>query len=157
MAARLGDERNEDQLRRVHWLMIYDYNPNNWQQSRSIKDKFSLKAYAGKHDQLRLDIHQYLESLQKTVTAYCDIHKPENGLAFNEIKDGRVRQEIRELSNRLGRLGPRIGFQPLLIAVRLKGGQDGDAYKRVVELCEKFDFRVYEWSRHQPRSGQMPV
>ena len=153
MVARLGDDRNEDQLLRVHWLMVYDYNPNNWQQSRSIKEKFSLKVYAGKHDQLREYIHQYLESLQKTVTAYCDIHRPESDRAFNEIKDDRVRLEICTLSNKLSRLGSRASFQPLLIAVRLKGGQDGNAYKQAVELCEKFDFRVYEWSR-QPRSGQ---
>ncbi|MDR3577962.1 MAG: DUF262 domain-containing HNH endonuclease family protein [Anaerolineaceae bacterium] len=154
MAARISDDENEDQLLRVHWLMMYDYNPNNWQKSRSIKEKFSLKAYAGKHDKLREDLDQYLETLQNTVTGYCDLQKPESSNAFNEIKDDNVRREIQVASAKLSRLGARASFQPLLIAVRLKGGLDGRAYKQVVELCENFDFRVYEWSRHQPRAGQ---
>lgn len=154
MTARISDDENEDQLLRVHWLMIYDYNPNNWQKSRSIKDKFSVKAYDGKHDELRKALDQYLETLQKTVTAYCDLQKPESPNAFNEINDDKARKEIQLLSANLSRLGSRASFQPLLIAVRLKGGSDGKAYKQVVDLCEKLDFRVYEWSRHQPRAGQ---
>jgi len=154
MAARISDDENEDQLLRVHWLMIYDYNPNNWQKSRSIKEKFSLKAYAGKHDELRDALDYYLDTLQKTVTAYCDLQRPRSPNAFNEINNDHVRREIQVASIKLSRLGSRASFQPLLIAVRLKGGVDGKAYQQVVDLCEKFDFRVYEWSRHQPRAGQ---
>lgn len=154
MVARISDDENEDQLLRVHWLMIYNYDPNSWEKSRSIKDKFSLKAYERKHDELTQDLILYLESLQNTVTAYCDLKNPESLNAFNEINDKLTKQEIRALSIKLRRLGARASFQPLLIAVRLKGGVDGNAYKQAVELCEKYDFRVYEWSRRQPRAGQ---
>lgn len=154
MAARLSDDENEDQLLRVHWLMAYDYNPNNWQQSRSIKEKFSLVAYAGDHDKLRDDLDEYLDTLQKTVTAYCDLMRPESPQAFNEVKDDTLRKEIQLISAKLSRLGARASFQPLLIATRIKGGHDGKAYRQVVELCERYDFRVYLWTRRQPRAGQ---
>ena len=142
MAARLSDEDNEDQLLRVHWLMIYDYNPNNWAQSRSIKEKFSLKTYLDRHADLLQDLHTYLDTLQETVTAYCDLQRPDGTNAFHEIKEDNVCKEIQFLSAKLSRLGARASFQPVLIAARLKGGSDGRAYKQVVDLCEKFDFRV---------------
>lgn len=154
LAAKLGDEKNENQLLRFHWLMAYDYNSNNWDNSRSIKAKFNLKNYVGKHDDLYQAISQYLVLLQKTVTAYCDINNPENPNAFNEIKNNNVKQEIQALSIKLRRMGSKASFQPLLIAVRLCGGSDGEVYKQVVELCEKFDFRVYGLTRHRSGTGQ---
>lgn len=154
MSARISDDENEDQLLRVHWLMVYDYNPNNWLKSRSIKEKFSLKTYFGEHEKLIDDLNNYLETLQKTVTAYCDILRPESTNAFNEMKPNEMRQEIREISKKISRLGARASFQPLLIAVRLNGSSDGKKYLQAAELCEKFNFRVYEWNRHQPRAGQ---
>jgi hypothetical protein len=154
MAAQLSDEIYEDQLLRVHWLMAYDYNANKWAQSRSIKEKFNLNTYKGPHSDLLKDILLYLESLQNTVTAYCDLIMPLRTGAFNEVQDEQRKREIVFLSSKLARLGARAGFLPLLIAVRLMAGDNGESYKQVVDLCEKFDFRVYEWSHMQPRAGQ---
>lgn len=154
MVANLGDDNNENQLLRVHWLMIYDYDPRNWNKSRSIKDKFNLKAYVERHQELLTDLNTYLDSLKDATTAYCDLLRPTRTGAFNEISDTNLRKQIQISSERLARLGARASFQPLLISVRMKAGDNGDTYLKAVDLCERYDFRVYGWERRQTRAGQ---
>lgn len=154
MAAGLGDTDNENQLLRMHWLMAYDYNPKNWDSSRSIKAAFSLRDYQGKHPALLADVLEYLESLGNATRAYCEIRRPNRSGMFNDIRDARLRREITELSEKLARLGARVNFLPLLMAVRLKSQDDGTAYRKMVELCEKADFRLYQWIGYRSSAAQ---
>ncbi|MCX6077951.1 MAG: DUF262 domain-containing HNH endonuclease family protein [Chloroflexi bacterium] len=154
MSADIIDKESEDQLLRAHWLMAYDYSIQNWKNSRSIKEEFSLEKYQGKHAQLLDDLKIYLDTLKEAATAYCDIKKPERPNAFSDIKHKIHREQIIDLSTNLARLGARASFQPILMAVRLKSQDDGLTYALMVELCERFDFRVYQWLRYQSRTGQ---
>lgn len=154
MSAALSDTESEDQLLRAHWLTVYDYDQQKWKNSRSIKEKFDLEKYQGKHVELLGDLHEYLHTLRDSATAYCDLRNPERPLAFNEIHDPARRSEIIRLSSNLARLGARASFHPLLIAARLKAQDDGTTYLHAVELCARFDFRVYQWMRRQSRAGQ---
>ena len=157
MTAGLSGVEDEDQLLRVHWLMAYNYNPKAWEQSRSIKTRFSLRDYQERHAVLLQEIGEYLDTLRNAVTAYCDIHRPRRAGAFNEV-DFLLRARIVETSEKLTRLGERgkvrATFLPLLIAVRLKAGDDGLTYLQTIELCEKFDFRVYQWMRYRAFAAQ---
>jgi NTP pyrophosphatase (non-canonical NTP hydrolase) len=154
MAAGLGDVTNEDQLLRAHWLMAYDYNPSNWRQSRSIKKRFSLLAYQERHADLLQDLLDYLHTIRNSANAYADIHVPLREGAFNEINDWEIRRRIIALSEKLSRLGSRATFLPLLIAIRLQAQDGGQTYLQAVELCEKFDFRVYQWMGYRSNAGQ---
>jgi hypothetical protein len=159
MSAGISDKDSEDQLLRAHWLTVYDYAPQNWKNSRSVKDKFSLEKYQGNHPVLLRDLLGYLDTLRNAATAYCDLRNPLRSGAFNDIQDESRRVQIIEISENLARLNParlgaRASFQPILIAVRLRAPDDGLTYLETVELCERFDFRVYQWMRRQPRAGQ---
>ncbi len=55
------------------------------------------------------------------------------------------------------RLGAPASFIPLLIAVRLKANDQGETYHKILELCEKFAFRVYAWNENQTRKGQSTI
>lgn len=154
MSAGASDKDSEDQLLRAHWLAIYDYDQQHWKSSRSIKERFSLEKYQGRDIELLSQILAYLDTLMNAATAYGDLLSPERPGAFNDIRDTSRREHIIEFSGNLARLGARASFQPILIAVRLKARDDGIAYQTVVELCERFDFRVYQLMRRQSRAGQ---
>ncbi len=153
MASGLGDDENESQLLRMHWLMVYDALPQNWKRYQTLKDRFNLKTYQHRHPQLLQDLIDYLESLQNTVTAYCDIHFPHRAQAFNNV-DFSLRAQVIAASQKLVRLGMRVTFIPLLMAVRLKTTDGGKTYLQAVEACEKFDFRVYQWQRARSSAAQ---
>lgn len=154
MIAGLGGRQYEDQLLRVHWLMVYDYDPGNWQNNRSIKNRFSLRKYQDRDVEMLSDLTEYLSTLQKTTTAFCDIYSPTRNGAFSDIQDPDLRTNIGIWSKKFNRLGTRVGFLPILIAVRYKAGDGGQSYLKILELCEKYDFRVYELLRYRANAGE---
>ncbi len=157
MAADLGHVENENQLLRAHWLMAYDPDPKKWQGSRSIKERLSLKNYQDRHQALLHDLIRYVDTLREAATAYCDIQNPMHSDAFrvfDSTPDG-LRSKVKHANEKLVRLGSVAAFLPLLMAVRLKCANDGGkSYLRMVELCEKYAFRVYSWLNKRADTGQ---
>lgn len=143
----------EDQLLRAHWLMAYDYQTQNWDGSRSIKNHFDLRDYVGRHDALLMNLQTYLNSLVSATTAYCDIQRPSFPGAFAHVQSQpELRNKIIATSDRLVRVGSLASFLPLLVAARIK--QTPELYLQLVDLSEKYAFRVYRWSRHRSNKGQ---
>ncbi len=52
MAADLSGSKDENQLLRMHWLMAYDHRSRNFDGSKSIKARFRLRDYDGRHKEL---------------------------------------------------------------------------------------------------------
>ena len=146
MRAELVRREDEDRLLRVHWLMAYDYEIKKWEDSRSVKGRFNLRAYAGRHAALLRDLHNYVETLESAAIAYADIYNPTHSDAFNGFASvPTVRAKISKASEQLHRLGYLAPFLPLLIAVRLRFPSAAEDYLRAVTLCERFAFRAYSW------------
>lgn len=147
--------RDENQLLRNHWLMSMDYNPKKWDGCNSIKAKFSLKLYKGRHEQLRDEIRQYIETLKECCIAYCDILNPNRENAFaNILEDKEMRNKIIQMSNKILRIGVLSSFIPILLAVRLRTANDACVYLEYLRLCEKFAFRVYRMENKRVNTGQ---
>ena len=146
MRAGLVRNEDEDRLLRVHWLTVYDHQIRNWEDSRSVKARFNLRAYQGRHPALLADLTHYVETLGNAAIVYADIYRPTHSDAFNGLATaGRLREQVAAASERLRRLGQVAPFLPLLIAVRLRFPNDGEGYLRAVTLCERFAFRAYVW------------
>lgn len=151
--ASLAGRGYEDRLLRVHWLMIYDHQAQNWGGYRSIKNHFNLRDYDQQHEELLADLRAYLESLKSAATAYCDVQRPTHPGAFAEIHaQPQLHQQIVAVSSRLVRVEALAPFLPLLIATRIR--QDPETYRHMVDLCEKYAFRVYRWLRRRGNTGQ---
>ena len=158
MAADLGEVGNEDQLLRTHWLMEYDYDRNKRVGIRSIKERFALGSYQGRHPELLKELKAYLASLRNATVAYCDIFQPRHSSAYGAFKaDGLLRARLVAAGERLARLGAPVTFVPLLMAVRIKYPDNGDACLKVLDLCERFAFRVYRWLERPAYTGQSRV
>ena len=149
-------EIHESLLLRYHWVMTKTGNTRPVD-NRSIKDEFNLKKYpVERHPELHQELLAYLNSLGRAARAYRDIRRPNHSDAFLEAKPD-LRGQVKKLSERFVRLGASATFIPLLIAVRLKSNDQGETYLKVVELCEKYSFRVYAWDDRQPRTGQSSI
>ena len=120
MNAGLDGTSHEDQLLRSHWLMAYDYVPKRWEGSRSIKGRFNLRSYEGRHEALLDDLKSYVRTLAQSSIAYCDAHRPTRAGSFGDFdQDGSPRLAV-IISDCLVRMNVLAAFRPLLIAARLK-------------------------------------
>jgi hypothetical protein len=154
MFAGLAGRANEDQLLRAHWLMTYNYDISKWDNARSIKGRYNLKDYREKHKELLNDLLVYLDSLQNAATAYCDIYSPQLPNAFNNFSDSLIRAQVVLWSRKIARQGVRAAYLPALIALHMQTRDGGEAYLSIVQLLEKFTFRIFTLKRMRSNAGQ---
>lgn len=143
----------EDTLLRYHWLATQNHQAKDWDGSNSIKQKFNLKAYRENPDALRDDIRCYVSKLKDSCKAYCDIMYPEHDHAFSYITDSKQRNKVVEYSAKLTRMNTIATFAPLLIAAQLKS-TNGAYYLKLLEVCEKYAFRVFRMLEKRANAGQ---
>ena len=155
MSSNLATPESEDQLLRVHWLMAYDPLEKNWKGSKSLKAEFNLKDFERRHDELLDKLTIYVTSLRQACTAFCDVFQPRHPDAFKEYgKDPMSQKRLVAEAERLPRLRIVAPFLPLLVAVRLRFAGDADAYREVVERCERYAFRVYRLLQRRSQTGR---
>lgn len=154
MRSGLLAKQDEDQLLRMHWITAYDPQPRNWLGSKSIKDRFSLRVYTGRHEELLADLLTFTRSLREASQAFCEIANPRDPVAFASIDDDLVRENVKYMSEKLRRTKQLASFLPILMAARLRHPQDGDAYLAAVDFCERFAFRAYVFMKMRNSAGQ---
>jgi uncharacterized protein with ParB-like and HNH nuclease domain len=145
MIADLASVQEEDRLLRTHWIMAYDHERRNWEGSKSIKKKFNLRGeYSGQDKRLLDDLIKYVDTIDSASLAYQDIERPAHPQAFAEFKTEGLREKIQSVGEKLQRT-KRVSraFPPLLMATRLRYPKDESKYLDMVQLCEKFAFRVF--------------
>lgn len=153
MASDLVQSSDEDELLRAHWRTAYDPQPRKWDGSRGIKEQFDLRRFQGKEDVLLRELASYTESLRQSCVAFCDARSPERPTSFISIEDVKLRGQVRGASAKLTRTNVVAPFLPLLIATRLRFAADGAKYLHLVQLCEKYAFRVYLLGERRADAG----
>jgi hypothetical protein len=128
MAAGLTLSKDEDQLLRAHWLMVYDPQPRKFQGSKTIKSRFDLRNYQGQEDQLLGDLITYAEGLRASCVGFCDVRAPARAEAFSSISDHKKRSEVKRWSEKLIRTNVIVTFLPLLIAARTRYPNEPDEH-----------------------------
>ena len=155
MSAGLVSSNDEDRLLRSHWLVYHNPQSREWQGSRSVKGKFSLRNYSGRHQEFLNDLLTYTEGLRASSIVICDAYNPSRTDAFASFKNQPgVRTGVVEWSNKLRRTGYLATFLPLLIAVRRGWPHDPEKYLEILKLCELFAFRIYSWNQYRSNAGQ---
>ena len=154
MAAGLVETSDEDQLLRVHWLINHDYQSKNWKGSKSIKERFSLKRYKDRHEDLLNRLLEYTRSLDETSVAYCDVRSPRRRDSFQSLRDDPEIHRIISATAKLGQMRAVATFLPLLVATRLHHSQDGHEYLEMARTCEIFGFRVYRLLERRANTGE---
>ena len=155
MSAELVSGNDEDRLLRAHWLVYHNPQPREWHGSRSVKEKFSLRSYAGLHQEFLADLLSYPEGLRASSIIMCDAYNPNRTDAFGTYKaQPKVRTQVVEWSNKLRRTGYLATFVPLLMAVRRKWPHEPEKYLEILKLCELTAFRIYSWNQYRSNHGQ---
>jgi len=153
MAAGLTSADHEDRFLRAHWLMAYDPARKGWAGSKSVKERFDLREFHRKHKSLLKQLHEYVRSLKDSVLAFAEIFGPQGANAFTAYQSGQ-RADLKRWATKLTRTGALSTFLPILMAVRLRGPIDADAYLEALKLCELYAFRVYRWGSKRADAGQ---
>lgn len=156
MSANLGAD-SENQLLRAHWLMYSNHNKRDWSGSKSIKAKFNLKSYHNRDLDLLNDLTNYVQSLNEGSIAYADLEKPERTDAFNAYSNEDERRSVIFHSAKLLRTKTVASFRPFLIACRLKYPNNALYYLELIQLIEKFAFRVYNMEHKRADTGQTTI
>ena len=99
-------------------------------------------------DNVRRWIDKYLESIVRCSEAYLQIKHPQE----IESSYGKVAEIIEDLDG-INRLPVSNNFLPLLMATHHRYGI-GDEFHRVVSLCEKLSFRVYNVAGRRTDAGR---
>ena len=150
MNAGLSAPAEEDRLLRAHWLMAYDPHSRYWQGSKSIKTRFGLRKYKDRPQELLADLTAYVAGLREACTCFCDVLRPDRNDAFSALKDEpALRSKVVLWSSRLVRTGTVATFLPLLMAARKRSTAKPQQYCDIVQLCERFAFRIYRVARHR--------
>ena len=155
MSAGLLSNADEDRLLRAHWLAHYDFQPRKWQGSRSVKELFDLRKYAGQHPDLLNKLHVYTEGLRASAVSFCDAYKPNRQDAFAPFQaDPSCRAKVVEWSAKLARIGVIAIFLPILLAVRERWPTEPRKYLEILQLAEAFAFRVHRLRERRADAGQ---
>ncbi len=154
MSSGLASSDYEDQLLRVHWLMAYSPSERDWKQSKSIKERLNLRAYEKDHPGLLNALIEYVRSLRRACTAFCEAWAPNRSESFADICDVALRDAVIVAAERLPRLGNVAPFLPLLIATRLTYGDDHHLYAALVARCERYAFRVFRVLQRRAQTGR---
>ena len=154
MASYLGASENEDQLLRIHWFVTQDPRAREWVGSKSIKQRFHLRAYVSRHTELLKDLLYYVQTLRQAASAYCDVAKPQAANSFSDLTNETTRGRAILASQRLVRLRVVAPFLPLLVSIRIKCPGAGKLYIKAANLCEKYAFRVYRLLRRRSDAGR---
>ena len=145
MAAGLTRPDYEDQLLRVHWLSHYNPRKKDWDGAKSIRQRFDLRKYQDRRQDLVQGVRDYTRTLRACVLPFCDAHRPQRQGAFATFPAGPAKAGAAAWGTRLRRVGSLATFLPLLLAVRTRWPEDAAKYLNVVKLSEAFAFRVYRF------------
>ena len=157
MAAGLVTGQDENRLLRTHWLMQFDPRPRRWTGSKRVKEQFDLRSYQGhdRHQVLLSELHRYVQGLRETCISFCDAYRPDRSDAFNSFTDQpESRLQVVEWSGKLTRIGVLVPFLPLLTAIRRRWPTEPSKYLKMLELCERFAFRVSGLMKLRSDAGQ---
>lgn len=155
MAAGITKSTEEDQLLRMHWFMAYDHDSRRWDGSKSVKKRFDLRQYAGKHPELLNDLLSYVRGLRDSSVAFCDIRNPTHPMAFRGFESNAKERKLAvDAADRMQRVGVTAVFLPLLMATRMRYPHDADKCREALDLCELFAFRVYRLMGARSNAGR---
>jgi hypothetical protein len=153
--AELSGDEHENGLLRTVWLLGYEPQERLWEGYYSIRQKFRLRDFQGRHEELLSDLATYVKLLDDAVISYCDVLSPGRQTAFKGIASTtQVRTELSRAAEKLVRIGITAPFLPLLMSARLVRPDDSEAYLRLIKLCELFAFRVYRLYERRSNAGR---
>ena len=156
MSAALETSDDENTLLRTHWVTAYDHRTRNWRRAKSVKERFDLRTRADRDPKHLLgDLLTYTKDLAQTSVPFSDAYAPRQSTAFGGLVcNSTTRSQIVEWSEKLRRMNTLAIFVPILIAVRKRYPSDADKYLRLLQLCEKYAFRVFALRESRTDAGQ---
>lgn len=155
MESDLEESDHEDALLRAHWIVEQNPQARGWKRIDSVKGRFDVRHAGIDPADLLADLESYTRGLEQTSIPFGDAYSPRNSKAFATFAEQPdTKSEVREWSEKLGRLRAEAIFVPLLSAVRLVHPNDASKYLETLKLCENYAFRVFRLQESRTDAGQ---
>lgn len=154
MAAGLAGDAHENAILRAHWLISYDPSPASWEGAKSIKKRFGLRLFAGRHEELLEDLLTYTKRLRVASTIYADAQAPSRSGSFAAFaSDQPLLAMLRRTGDKLRRLRLTASFLPLLLGARIADPSDPRRYLTLLQISERYAFLVYRLLERRSDAG----
>ncbi len=124
---------------------------------KQLKTYFKSLEREKEYERCYYEIGQYADSLKVTSSRLFDILKPTNDLAFQEIKNNDLRKKIIYTLLTIGRMDIQSNILVLLVAIYDRFVNEPEKMLYLINLCEKYAFRVYYLVEWRSYSGQNQI
>ena len=108
-------ELDEDTFLNNHWIIYHGWEKDNQAKEEILNNKFSINKMVEDPGTMVSEIQRYIKSLATTSLYWRFINYPEEDRAFIEVKDEKLREEMKEIFIKLNRLSNST-FRPLILA-----------------------------------------
>lgn len=152
MAANLSQSNYEDQLLRAHWLTVYSPDTRGWDGLNTLRKHFSIAELQKDREAFLSRVRNYLDSLEIALVGFTDAYAPTAPNSFGNYSS-ETAARLRQVAEKLERLGNLSPFLPLIIAARHQWRDQPDRIVELLRTLEVYSFRVYAWSRKRSDAG----
>lgn len=148
---------SEDDFLRYHWIVVTD-EQREYDIHRRIKSYIRLKDISGKRvepDMVEKKVIEYATDLRVSSAVFVELNQPENPASFSDDVYGSFKnnKEIRDVMDKLHRLGSMASFYPLLISARRFLASNPADFLDILRGLELFAFRVLAIGNRKSTTG----
>jgi HEPN domain-containing protein len=135
---------DEDSFQQFHWGLYDGYDTNEYSNSLStLKGRLHETYRDGEFGQVQSIIEDYTEGLREASTAFASLFQPDSSP-----------KQLEDRLKRLLELGRLANVLPVLMAAKLRYGDDPEQMAEVVQKCETLVFRIYAIDGRRSNTGQ---
>lgn len=102
-------------------------------------------------------IEKYVKSLKRMSYKFRDLIVPYDPLAFQEVEDENIKEQIREVSSQLCRLDIQSNVLPLLISIYERFHVEPQKLLDLMKVCEVLAFRIYNIGNYRSYTAQSTI
>lgn len=136
-----------------HWIVYNGWSKDNQAKYQILKVQFTIEAMVKDPKGIITKIKDYLNSLTIASLYWRYINYPSDDLAFKEIDNERVRENVRSYLIKLNRLNNST-VRPIILASFFNIKTKQSHIIEILMLSELFSFRVYEMNKRRSDTGK---
>lgn len=139
-----------------HWIIYNGWTKDNLAKTEILDGYFTISQMIKNPKKIAEEIRRYIHSLAETSLVWRNINYPEEGTAFNQVKNNTLRDEIRHYLLKLNRLGGST-VRPLILAFYPLLTTKPDFLLELIKLAEIYTFRLFSMNKKRADTGKNDI
>ena len=144
---------NENSFLSNHWIIYNGWSKDNQTKFEILDKEFTIEKMVDNPKKMIYKINEYVNSLAVTSLHWRFINYPREDNAFIEIENQSIRQEVKEIFDKLNRLSNST-IRPVLLSFFGLMKSNSSELLDLAKLAEKFSFRLFSMNRRRSDTGK---